>query len=154
MTQPAEITSRADWALLTQNLREFNEQIDALYLRITDPGDDAEPSDGETEDPAAAPETSATAQPEPDDAQPQDPQQHANPSETEEGVPDPDLDPDQATDPLAEAENAELERRQQELDADAYDDEVEQDIEDQRRLDYESDGDLDGDYDPDLGVDG
>jgi hypothetical protein len=150
VTQPAEITSRADWALLTQNLREFNEQIDALYLRITDPGDDAEPSDGETEDPGAEPETSATAQPEPDDVQPQEPQHDANPSETEEPV----SDPDQATDPFAEAENAELERRQQLLDADAYDNEVEQDVEDQRRLDYESDGDLDGDYDPDLGVDG
>lgn len=148
MTQPAEITSRADWALLTQNLREFNEQIDALYLRITDPGDDAEPSDGETEDPAAEPEASATAQPEPDDVQPEDPQLDDNPSETEEIVSDPD------TDPFAEAEYAELERRQQLLDADSYDNDVEQDTERQRRLDYESDGDLDGDYDPDddLGV--
>lgn len=40
MTQPADITSRADWELLRTNVHEVNEQINALYWRITDPGDD------------------------------------------------------------------------------------------------------------------
>jgi hypothetical protein len=51
MTQPAEITSRADWELLRTNLREVYEQIDDLYQRITDPGDDDAEKRDEKEDP-------------------------------------------------------------------------------------------------------
>jgi hypothetical protein len=35
MTQPAEITSAADWSQLVGNIRLFVDDVDALYKRIT-----------------------------------------------------------------------------------------------------------------------
>ncbi|RSM75196.1 hypothetical protein DMB66_00045 [Actinoplanes sp. ATCC 53533] len=72
MTQPAEITSRADWELLRINVHEVYEQIDDLYQRITDPGDDDDKKRDEKRD------------------------------EKEEPVPDQNIDPDTDPDVQAE----------------------------------------------------
>ncbi|GAA2470777.1 hypothetical protein [Winogradskya humida] len=57
MTQPAEITSRADFELLRLNLHEVNQQIDALYLRITNADDENADKSDEKEEPVADPST-------------------------------------------------------------------------------------------------
>ena len=58
MTQPAEITSRADWELLRLNTREVYEQIDELYQRITAPAPETDEHDtDEDTEPMADPDT-------------------------------------------------------------------------------------------------
>lgn len=57
MTMPAEVTSAADWDRLVATLRAQYAQIDELYQRITDPGDDADEPDTSQEEPMADPST-------------------------------------------------------------------------------------------------
>jgi len=57
MTMPAEVTSAADWDRLVATLRAQYGQIDELYQRITDPGDDADEPDTSEEEPMADPST-------------------------------------------------------------------------------------------------
>lgn len=47
MTQPAEITSAADWNQLVANIRLFVDDVDALYERITEGADDADRTEEE-----------------------------------------------------------------------------------------------------------
>jgi hypothetical protein len=58
MTMPAEVSSAADWDRLVATLRAQYAQVDELYQRITDPGDDAdEPDPTSEEEPMADPST-------------------------------------------------------------------------------------------------
>jgi hypothetical protein len=56
MTQPADITSAADWNQLIGNLRLFAADINALYERITEEPDDTDENQQEKEEPVPDPD--------------------------------------------------------------------------------------------------
>jgi hypothetical protein len=93
MTHPAEITSAADWNQLVANIRLFLDDVDALYERITELADDAEPN---KEEPMPDPDNYPDLIDDPDQ-QALDEQERERRLEAEiDGEPDGDYEPERA----------------------------------------------------------